>query len=251
MKQIKNYKKAEKTDLEYLVLKNFIGVLKQNGMYPMFRCVVGSNTQNVVSSIYRRMPSFGFIIRNQSKENIYRDAGNIDAFIEMMKSSFEGGINKNETDPAKLQKHIANCVNMLLHIFVERNIRDFRKLESLGAEIFDRTCREVFGGEFQDVLPAPQNIEEMRNINQRLFECGGKPTPELMEEIRSIMERQQQMQQQQMFQAPDGYGVPPINQNDWDFLDDFLEEHEDEEYEDGEDEDFYEGDDEGFEGWDN
>ena len=245
MKQIKNIKKVEKTDLEYLVLKNFIGVLKQNGMYPMFRCVVGSNTQNVVSSIYKRMPSFGIIIRNQSRDNIYKDAGNIDAFIEMMKASFDRGINRNETDPAKIQKHIANCVNTLLHVFVERNVRDFRKLEGLGAEIFDRTCREVFGGDFQDVLPAPQNIEEMRDINQRLFECGGRPTPELVEEIRSIMERQQQ----QMFQAPDSYSVPPINQNEWDFLDDFLEEHEDGEYEDDEDEEFYEGDDEDFEDW--
>ena len=43
-----------KQDLEYLVLKNFIAVLKKNGMYPMFRCSVGTNTRNVVSSIFTR-----------------------------------------------------------------------------------------------------------------------------------------------------------------------------------------------------
>ena len=58
MKVNSNNKREGKQDLEYLVLKNFIVVLKKNDMYPMFRCVVGINTRNVVSSIYKRMTSF-------------------------------------------------------------------------------------------------------------------------------------------------------------------------------------------------
>lgn len=230
MKVRNNNNNVEKTDIEYLVLKNFIAVLKKNSMYPMFRCVVGSNTKNVVSSIYQRMPSFSVIIRNQSKENIYKDAGNIETFVRMMKDSLNGGLPMDEKDPAKLQHHIANCVNMLLHVFVERHVRDFHRLESLGAEIFDLTCREVFGGEFEDMLPQPtQNMEQMRKLNQMMIDGSlPRPTPEMMEQIRQMMERTRQ-EENPFF----GNGHPMINEEDWDFLDDFLEDGEEEAFDDG------------------
>lgn len=223
MKVRNNNNNVEKTDIEYLVLKNFIAVLKKNSMYPMFRCVVGSNTKNVVSSIYKRMPSFSVIIRNQSRENIYKDAGNIDTFVRMMKESLHGGLPRDEKDPAKLQHHIANCVNMLLHVFVERHVRDFHRLESLGAEIFDLTCREVFGGEFEDMLPQPAGMEEAnRMLNQMMIDGNlQRPTPEILEQIRQYIERSNQ-EHNGLY----GDGQPMINEEDWDFLDDFLEDRE-------------------------
>ena len=227
---------VEKTDIEYLVLKNFIIVLKKNNMYPMFRSVVGSNTKNVVSSIYQRMKCFAVIIRNQSKENIYRDAGNIDTFVRMMKDSFNGGLSKGEKDPAKLQHHIANCVNMLLHVFVERNVRNYQKLEALGGEIFDLTCREIFGGEFEDMLPKPnENMEQMRRLNQMIIDGSiPKPTPEMMEQIRQMIERNN-ADHASLY----GNDQPMVNEEDWDFLDDFLDDREPEEgWEELDDEDF-------------
>jgi hypothetical protein len=219
MKVKNSNNKVEKTDIEFLVLKNFISVLKKNGMYPLFRSVVGSNTKNVVSSIYNRMPSFAHIIKNQSKENIYREAGNIDSFIKMMKDSFNGGLPEGVNDPSNLQHHIANCVNMLLHVFVERNIRDFHKLESLGGEIFDRTCREVFGGDFEDVLPQPSgDVEQMRMLNQMMIDGNmSKPTPEMIEQIKRMLENSNREHHSIYSNAQ-----PMVNEEDWDFLDDFL-----------------------------
>lgn len=223
MKQINN-KQGRKPDIEFLVLKNFIAVMKSNGMYPMFRCSVGWNTKNVVSNMYRHMNSFGNIMRNQSKENIYKDAGDMHSFLEMMKNSLNGGPRFSEDNPAQIQHYIANCVNMLLHVFVERNIRDFHKLESLGGSVFELTCKEVFGDDFQDMIAPPANIEKMRKFNEMMMR-GEKPSPEFMEQLqREMME----MQQRRQAEAEAG-GLPMIEDLDG-FLDEFL--GDDDEYND-------------------
>jgi hypothetical protein len=117
---------------------------------------------------------------------------------------------------------------MLLHIFIERNVRDIRVLENLGGEIFDRTCRDIYGCEFKDMLPPPPpNVEKMRELNQKLLECGGKPSEEMMEEIRRLMEEQQRYRENHEnefdggMMMPEGY-VPMVDDEDLDFLDNFL-----------------------------
>jgi hypothetical protein len=134
---------------------------------------------------------------------------------------------------------------MLLHVFVERNIRDFHRLESLGAEIFNNTCMEVFGGDYEDVLPQPTgDIEQMRMLNQMIIDGKiPKPTPEMMEQIKRMVERSNQ-EHNSLYG-----GQPLVNQDEWDFLDDFLggEDEPDEE----EDIDWAEEDDANFdEVWD-
>ena len=241
MKMNRNNHIDGKQDLEYLVLKNFIAVLKKNGMYPMFRCSVGTNTRNVVSSIYKRMNSFEKFHKNQSKENVFANAGNIQAFVKMMKEVAHGGIgtNYNTDDPAHLQGAIANTINMLLHIFVERNVRDIHKLEMLGGEIFDMTCRTVFGGEFEDMLPQPTpEMEKMRQMHEMMASRGMRPTPEMIEEINRMIAEGRLPQFPGAAPAP---GQPMVNEEDWDFLDEFLGDEDDEG-----DEEFYDQEDENF-----
>ena len=238
-----NNNRGSKQDLEYLVLKNFIAVLKKNGMYPMFRCAVGANTKNVVSSIYNRMNSFERFQKNsQSKENVFRNAGNIDTFVKLMKEVAHGGIgvNYDTNDPAQLQGSIANTINMLLHIFVERNVRDIHKLEMLGGEIFDMTCRQIFGGDFEDMLPQPTpEMEKMRQMHEMMVSGGMRPTPEMIDEINRMI-AEGRLPQFPGAQAP-APGQPMVNEEDWDFLDEFLGDEDNEE-----DEEFYDQEDENF-----
>lgn len=241
MKQARNIKKAENSDIEYLVLKNFIAVIKKNGLYPMFRCSVGWGTNNVISGMYMHMNTFNALMRNQSKENIYKDAGNIDTFVEMMKNSFNGGMRVGSNDEKHTQHHIANCVNMLLHVFIERNIRDIRVLEKLGGEIFDLTCKDIYGNEFKDMLPPPPpNMERLRELNQRLMERGGRPDEAMMREIKQLMEEQQRYRDNQeddgIMPMPEGY-IPMVDDEDLDFLDGLIGEDEEGEGEDWDDED--------------
>jgi hypothetical protein len=240
MKVKSNNNRGNKQDLEYLILKNFITVLKKNGMYPMFRCLVGTETKNVVTSIYKRMHSFEKFYKNQSKENVFRKAGNIDTFVGMMKEVAHGGVGTNykTDDPAQLQGLIANTINMLLHVFIERNVRDIHTLESLGGQIFDMTCREVFGGEFEDMLPQPTpEMEKIRQMYEMMSVRGMRPTPEMIEEINRTIAEGRLPQ----FPGAPAPGQPMVNEEDWDFLDEFLgdeDNEEDGEFYDEEDEDF-------------
>jgi len=241
MKVKRNNNGEGKQDLEYLVLKNFISVLKKNGMYPMFRCSVGTNTRNVVSSIYKRMNSFERFHQNQSRENVFANACNIETFVKMMKEVAHGGIgtNYNIDDQAHLQGSIANTINMLLHIFVERNVRDIHKLEMLGGEIFDMTCRTIFGGEFEDMLPQPTpEMEKMRQMHEMMVNRGLRPTPEMVEEFNRMIAEGRLPQFPGAAPAP---GQSMVNEEDWDFLDEFLGDEDDEDEGDWanvEDEDF-------------
>lgn len=219
----KKYDEAS-NEIEYLVLKNFITVLKHNGMYPLFRCVVGTNTKNVVSVMYSKMRSFERYYHHISDDNIFREAGNMNKFVELMKTTQHGGLRRGETDPAKIQRHIADCVNMLLHVFIERNVRDMRRLEQLGGQIFEMTCRGIFGGEFQDMLPEPP--QKMKELNEMMLN-GQRPTKEMIEELkRAIAE---EMHNRHM-QPNDPHDIQPhqegimVNEEDWDFLDDFINE---------------------------
>ena len=248
MKVKRNNNGEGKQDLEYLILKNFIAVLKKNGMYPIFRCSVGTNTRNVVSSIYRRMNSFERFYKNsESRENVFKDAGNIDTFVKMMKEVAHGGIgtNYNTDNPAQLQGSIANTINMLLHIFIERNVRDIHKLEMLGGEIFDMTCRTVFGGEFEDMLPQPTpEMEKMRQMHEMMMHNGIKPTPEMIDEITRMIAEGRLPQ----FPNAPVPGQPMVNEEDWDFLDEFIGDENGEFY-DEEDENFDDNEEDEDEDW--
>ena len=215
----KKYDEAS-NEIEYLVLKNFITVLKQNSMYPMFRCVVGTNTRNVISAMYSKMNSFERYQHNSRErdENIFRDAGNIKKFVELMKATQHGGIHMENTAPAKVQQYVANCVNMLLHIFIEPNLRNIQRLEQLGGQIFEMTCRNVYGDEFQDMIPEPP--QKMKEINEMMMN-GQRPSKEQLEEIRRMMEEDIRNHRRR-----DGAPAPMFNEEDWDFLDDFLNEGE-------------------------
>jgi hypothetical protein len=171
---------------------------------------------------------------------VFANAGNIETFVKMMKETSHGGVNVEEyrvQAPGKLQQLIANTINMLLHIFVERNVRDIHVLENLGGQIFDMTCREVFGGEFEDMLPQPTpEMEKMRQMHEMMSARGMKPTPEMIDEIHRMIAEGRLPQ----FPGAPAPGQPMVNEEDWDFLDDFLgdEDEEDEEFYDEEDEDF-------------
>lgn len=222
----------EYPDIEYLVLKNFIAVMKRNELYPKFRASVGLDTNNVITKLYSKLPCFRHIVENQSKENIFREAGNIDKFVELMKNSFNGGIRTH--DEAKMQQHIGNCTNMLLHIFVERFTRDFQLLEKLGSEIFTLTCQEIFGADFVDkTMPPPEDMENMRRIHE-LIASGRMPrmSPEMMEQFKRMAARNQALYG----------GEPHIPGHDDDEEGDEWDEYyydEDEEFAEGHDDEYY------------
>jgi hypothetical protein len=186
MKEKNEYTNFEK-DIDYLIFKNFTFVLKKHKMYPIFRCLVGTNTKNSVTSIYLNMPSFSRVYARQIRDNIFRNAGNFGMFIHIMKQTFNGV--KNES-PEEIQRHVADSVNNLLHLFIEPQVRRFEVLEELGEEMFNLTCREFFGGDFEDKLPKPQNLdmEKIKQINEMIHNQRVRITPEIIREMNRIID---------------------------------------------------------------
>ena len=155
--------------IEYLVLKNFIIVLKQKKMYPFFRGVVGYRSRNPISSFYSRMPGFTNVLGIISSKNPFIDVGNITDMVNMMELSIPNEMNApGEDKTMKTQLRVANCVNSLIHLFIERYVHDLKVIENIGGSIFDMTCRELLGNDFKDVLPPPprtsRDIANLRGI---------------------------------------------------------------------------------------
>ena len=183
--------------VEFLVFKNFIAAIKRHGMYPKFRCVVGCNTNNCVSTMYKSMRCFDPSIRHRTKENIFVDAGNLGEFLKMMVGQFGGkcGSDFANKQDGMLQRHIANCTNMLIHVFVETWQRDFGLLSEIGGEIFNATCTEIFGDGFVDTTePTPEEAESIQKI-QELVSAGKLPklSPEMMERLKQMVENNRNM----------------------------------------------------------
>ena len=178
--------------VEFLVLKNFIAAIKRHGMYSKFRSTVGIETNNCVSTMYKKMRCFQPVIQNRSKENAFVKAENIGSFLRIMVKTFGGkcGSDFQNNQDGMLQRHIANCTNMLIHVFVERYNNDFAFLSEIGGEIFNSTCEEIFGVGFVDMTqPRPEEMEKMKQIHE-LIKAGKLPElpPNMAEQINRMME---------------------------------------------------------------
>ena len=183
--------------VEFLVLKNFIAALKHHGMYSKFRSTVGMNTNNCVSTMYKKMNCFNNTIHRRSKENIFVEADSIGSLLRMMVKTFGGkcGSDFQNNQDGKLQRHIANCTNMLIHVFVENYNNDFQFLSQLGGEVFDATCVEIFGDGFVDMTqPSPEEMDKMMQIHE-IIKAGKMPNmpPHMIEQINQMVENNRSM----------------------------------------------------------
>ena len=145
----------DRYNVEFMVLRNFISSLKQRRKYTWFRTSVGAMTQNPMSLLYR-------IFSCRSTDHYCR----VDSVYEMVITmvSQVGKRSDNITSEKDLQQHIANCTNILIHEFIEAHTRDFEKLSKLGEEIFNKTCSEIFGEDFEDLTGSGPKREGMENI---------------------------------------------------------------------------------------
>ena len=189
-----NNSNLKATSIEILILKNFMAVLKKYNKYTLFRCVVGVNTNNIVSNIYKNMHSFDNLIRSQrSRDDVFVNASDMDSFANMLKEIQHGGISQENSNPETIQKYVANCINLLLHTYIERQIRDIKAIEEIGGQIFDMTCKELLGNDFEDLLvpPSQEKMAKMRELNQFLMECndnGRTLSQDRLEEIRAFLD---------------------------------------------------------------
>ena len=111
------------------------------------------------------MPGFANVFGIISAKNPFIDVGDITNMVNMMEISIPNEMNApGEDKTMRTQLRVANCVNSLIHLFIERHVHDLKIIENIGGSIFDMTCRELLGNDFKDVLPPPRVPRDIGNL---------------------------------------------------------------------------------------
>jgi len=139
-------------ELALVVLKKFIRVIKNRNLYSLFRCTLGYDGRKSVDYrkfIYGGKKSVDYGTFNHSFSTIKSPFGaayNCDEIVTAMRVL----IKENGMQLANKQMIISNHINNLLHFCVEPYESSFEKLNEIGKEIFDITCKKIFGEDFVD-----------------------------------------------------------------------------------------------------
>lgn len=186
MIQFKEYDRCpdKRYYIEFLVLKNISRVLKNHKMFANFRCSIGYHNRGKMSFPYRLTHVMDNTVSALLVHNPFTHCETIEDVVKIMSGGHEFN---NYDDDARVQKKVIDCINMLLHVLVERTIKgNFSILEEIGGETFKITCQELFGNDFVDHT-IPEGVD--MNIIRKISEMSRRgELPELTPEIKKQME---------------------------------------------------------------
>lgn len=164
----KNKKISNDKNIEAVVLKCFIRVLKDNGSYMLYRRCV-NNTGVMKYFIKNRISSSDnpFCNASSSKEvvEILQKITN-----DMAKSNGKKGGSKD------LDKYeiVTMAINHLLHFFMESNGVSLQRLCELGEDIYSMSCFKLFGDTIEDLDKQSEDelssMTDINNIKAKLFQ---------------------------------------------------------------------------------
>ena len=176
--------------IEFLILKNFIAAIKKRGMYVYFRRSVGICTNNPASNLYMSINSCRENVKHDMKDNPFINAGNMLEFLQIMVSVIgkRGEDIKNEKE---MQYHISNGVNMLLHVFIENHNNNFDFLCQIGEEIFNATCQDIYGKDFQDMTKqiSKEDISKLKAFHEAIASNPRCVSKAMISEMMEVFDR--------------------------------------------------------------
>lgn len=143
-------------EINKLIFKTIIRVLKDNKLYNTFRAsiaVTAMSGKNGVSSLYCSYLS-GLI----NEHSIFAGCYNYDEFIKKLEKSvnmMNEKRNNCQDEETKIQFYVMESVNMILKNCIERQFdlnskAQCKKLEKLGEQMFNSICKNLFGENFED-----------------------------------------------------------------------------------------------------
>lgn len=145
----KNYNRQE--PIELTCFKMFLRVVARHKHYAMlvFRMPSLFGTAELVM-----LPAFARVM-SKTNDSPFLRCDNVNKLLEILRhetTSMEHMISKSSplSDIGKEQSHIANVVNCLLHHLVEGGNVGIDELQKMGEEIFNNTCRLIYGEGFKD-----------------------------------------------------------------------------------------------------
>lgn len=188
----------KKDDLKIakLVFKNLVWVLKKHKQYFVFRCFIGYNYSIAPRSIYHCnccfQKSHFYMAKALGKDNPFAFCKNQkDVYLTMVKLPCNGLKNKefnNLEGNKNKQIYIMSLVNNLLHFCLEGAIglRDIRKVEAIGKEAFEMTCKMVFGDDFVDEIEPQEAITSIDDFVEIMKGNGYHPSQMIPEALRIV-----------------------------------------------------------------
>ena len=144
--------KTVNNDIETIVLKCFVRVIKDNGWYLFYRRSV-QNTGVMKKLLNRQSYS--------SYDNPFTSCASTNDVIRTLVD-----ITNKMTSNSSIDKyeHVTMTINHLLHFFVEMNGVGMQKLCNLGEEIYALSCFHLFGDEIEDIEEHEEKVEETEDI---------------------------------------------------------------------------------------
>lgn len=151
--------KLTKFDIALLTYRNLMSVLKENKLYVVFRVNVGKASGKTICYQY-------FINDAGRYDNTFRSVSNYIDAINIIVGMSDGKELQSDKD---IQLFVTNCTNTLIHNCIEpwvihKKLVKFSKLEDIGRETFDRTCKKIFGNDFVDETVDDIPMEARRMI---------------------------------------------------------------------------------------
>lgn len=151
----------KKTDnnIEFVVLRCFIRVIKEDGTYLYFRD--GIKDDSVVGYILRKRNC-----RPMQHDNPFATSSAIDDVVKVLSTITKDMNSHNGKKHIDRYEHVTMTINHLLHFFMEANGLSMDKLCRLGEEIYNLSCNKLFGDTLEDLEQYDEKPEEINDINQ-------------------------------------------------------------------------------------
>lgn len=172
------------------VFRCLCSVLKKHHLYAQFRCMMGAaqrprlnhNGARLTVALNHAIPSIGRFQNKYGRDNLFAQASckedifdildNTDHSLDMMMPPLNA---QEASENGRYQMQIIQLINTLLRCCVESYVRDFKRMEALGGEIFDKVCKTLFGDDFVDETEKfiPQNVKNALDAQQAFMESHG------------------------------------------------------------------------------
>ena len=146
------------SNIERVVLRCFVRVIKDNGYYILYRRGV-ANTGVMKRLIKSNSRSDNPFSTSTSTNDVIRSLSDITK--KMLLSNGKGSVGDIDR-----YEHVTMTINHLLHFFIEVSGVGMQTLCNLGEEIYALSCNKLFGDSIEDIEEHDEKIEEMQDIGQ-------------------------------------------------------------------------------------
>lgn len=185
--------------VDFLVLKNLVRVVKNRKMFASFRCTIGLSEASSMSFVYQSsINAMADSICANGSDNPFKKCKTIKDILDVV--NHNSNVVMDVRNDASVQRRVVDSLNYLMHVLLERIVKDIRIIERIGEEVFNMTCEELFGKGFKDLtVPPGVDMDIIRRVGEMVR---NREKLDLTPEIKAQVEKFIKFTQQQLMGSP-------------------------------------------------